>query len=614
MSNTAEEHFQLKGKDAEAIGEPVEHGFVVRKGAIARKEIVPSAIDSVTPLRSRLLSEGVLVEENGKFRFTRDHVFDSPSGAAAAILGRTANGWIEWKTAEGVTLNDVNRSPKIGALSPEKRRQIIEKHLQLLADGKLVTENQLNRYLTVFRDRFGPDVLRTLDGEPLLELIHDQSSKDSLVYWLEYKNDDEFDTRRFGGIAGGSALKFGVFRRKETGNWQAADRLNYPADISLDEAIELARKHRDQLLRGVKLLEALPSNASDEDYAHLQQQMDQEAPDVSDLAWGHKYFSLLYPDKLDDFHSPTWQRFHLLKLRQNPPEGKGRYVCAGRFVAAARDVGLPVTDFDTVLNAVNGGRHRYWRVGTRGGKHKVSHWPMMQERGCIAIGWHDLGDLAWVEANKASREKLKDAIHDKYPSSPQVEGKAASEITHFIATISEGDIVWAADGATILGIGRVTGEYRFEPDFDFPHQRPVEWLNCDEWKMPFHEGLQTTVREIKKHNENILETERRMQGEGPPSIKPPTPVPKIKRPIRLDDIPGRIQSILDRKAQVILYGPPGTGKTYWAERAANDLAAISAFGQPFAMLSEDQKRTVVGDDQSLGLVRLCCFHPAYGYE
>ena len=28
---------------------------------------------------------------------------------------------------------------------------------------------------------------------------------DSLVYWLEFKNDDEFPTRQFGSIGGGTA-------------------------------------------------------------------------------------------------------------------------------------------------------------------------------------------------------------------------------------------------------------------------------------------------------------------------------------------------------------------------------------------------------------------------
>jgi len=88
----------------------------------------------------------------------------------------------------------------------------------------------------------------------------------------------------------------------------------------------------------------------------------------------------------------------------------------------------------------------------------------------------------------------------------------------------------------------------------------------------------------------------------------------IKSNPRLKGIPGRIQSVLDRKSQVILYGPPGTGKTYWAEAAAIDLASVSAYGKRFEDLDEAQKTFIIGDDESAGVVRMCCFHPAYGYE
>ena len=72
--------------------------------------------------------------------------------------------------------------------------------------------------------------------------------------------------------------------------------------------------------------------------------------------------------------------------------------------------------------------------------------------------------------------------------------------------------------------------------------------------------------------------------------------------------------MLERKGQVILYGPPGTGKTFWAEHAANELAALSAFGRVFESLEDAERQEIVGNDDSGGLVRICCFHPAYGYE
>jgi hypothetical protein len=38
---------------------------------------------------------------------TQDYPFDSPSTAAGVLLGRSSNGRIEWKDAEGQTLKEV---------------------------------------------------------------------------------------------------------------------------------------------------------------------------------------------------------------------------------------------------------------------------------------------------------------------------------------------------------------------------------------------------------------------------------------------------------------------------------------------------------------------------
>ena len=113
-------------------------------------------------------------------------------------------------------------------------------------------------------------MLAKLDGEELLETMHAHGNKDSLVYWLEFKNDEEFPVR-FGSISGGSAFKFGIFRRKETGTWVTADERNNARDLTVEEAVVIARKHRDQLLQGVEHLRQLPPNGSDDDYKRLQE-------------------------------------------------------------------------------------------------------------------------------------------------------------------------------------------------------------------------------------------------------------------------------------------------------------------------------------------------------
>lgn len=498
-------------------------------------------------------------------------------------------------------------------LHDKLRKEIEDLHSQLSDAGELPSRDQLGRYYRTFRARFGPEQLESLDGEALLQTMHDLSNHDSLVYWLEFKNDDELPGI-FGSIAGGSALKFGIYRRKETGAWMTGSPQNQ-RELSVDEAVQTARKHRDQLVRGTELLAQLPEGASDADYHRLQLQMDEVAPDVGDTAWGHKYFSMLHPDKLDDYHVEPYQRFHLIKLLQVPPQGKGRYLCAGRYVSVARALDIPLNHLTTVLNRRNGRPCRYWRIGTTLGE-RESRWPMMHDTSCVAIGWAGLGDLSDVTYSRESKERIRRVFASRYPNTPQVIGRKTQEIFNFIAVIGEGDVVLPSEGKRVLGIGRVSGDYEYTPNQDMPHCRAVEWLSLEEWELPVTEGLRTTVHEIRKHDRNLVAIERRLL-EAPPVVMKPLVVvrPAQETPPRLGGIPGRIQTVLARKGQVILYGPPGTGKTYWALRTARDLAAFGRFGRPFDELSDKEREVLSNDDgDQLARVQMCTFHPAYGYE
>jgi hypothetical protein len=113
------ELFYCKGSGADGVGEYTTEGFVVHKGSKGRAEIVPSIQGtSHERMRSQLITEGVLTENAGSagslLVFTRDHLFSSPSTAAMAVMGRSANGWVEWKTASGKTLDEVKRQGVIG--------------------------------------------------------------------------------------------------------------------------------------------------------------------------------------------------------------------------------------------------------------------------------------------------------------------------------------------------------------------------------------------------------------------------------------------------------------------------------------------------------------------
>lgn len=149
-----EDQYEVKGPDAHAFGKMVENGFIVLAGGTARKEIATSGLKAVT--------------------------------------------------IDGTTLSKakrVSRNESTPLLSTAKGEQILDLYKKLVDGGQIPTKQQLEKDYSKFRERFQPSVLAGLDGQALLEYMHDHANRDSLVYWLEWKNDDEFNTKQFGRIA-----------------------------------------------------------------------------------------------------------------------------------------------------------------------------------------------------------------------------------------------------------------------------------------------------------------------------------------------------------------------------------------------------------------------------
>ncbi|MDG1332646.1 MAG: GIY-YIG nuclease family protein [Crocinitomicaceae bacterium] len=108
-AKSTKELFFCKGKDAKAKGELTDDGFVVYKGSVANKEESPKVRNWVLGLRKSLIDDNALKEVNGVLEFQLDFIFKSPSAASAAILGRSSNGWTEWKNKDGKTLDELKR-------------------------------------------------------------------------------------------------------------------------------------------------------------------------------------------------------------------------------------------------------------------------------------------------------------------------------------------------------------------------------------------------------------------------------------------------------------------------------------------------------------------------
>ena len=89
---------KLKKSGITATAQEVDGEFTVLEGSGARLAWTGVEGHSYTGLRSKLEQDGTLVPtpDGSAMRFARNHVFASPSAAAAIVAGRSANGRTEW--------------------------------------------------------------------------------------------------------------------------------------------------------------------------------------------------------------------------------------------------------------------------------------------------------------------------------------------------------------------------------------------------------------------------------------------------------------------------------------------------------------------------------------
>lgn len=110
-SGRTEEMLYCRAAGSDGRGLYTPEGFVVLKGSIGRRANVPSIVGTgLEQFREKLIESNVLAVDGETVAFTKDFLFGSPSTAASALLGRTANGWVEWKDEAGVTLDKLKRA------------------------------------------------------------------------------------------------------------------------------------------------------------------------------------------------------------------------------------------------------------------------------------------------------------------------------------------------------------------------------------------------------------------------------------------------------------------------------------------------------------------------
>ena len=76
-------------------------------GSYGNASARPSAIQSIVRSRQSLIDRGIAQIRGSKLVLAQDHLFTSPSQAAAVLVGGSMNGREAWKNVAGKSINEI---------------------------------------------------------------------------------------------------------------------------------------------------------------------------------------------------------------------------------------------------------------------------------------------------------------------------------------------------------------------------------------------------------------------------------------------------------------------------------------------------------------------------
>ena len=440
-------------------------------------------------------------------------------------------------------------------------------------------------------ERFSPEKLKSMPDEKILPTLFysAESDNDSLSYFLEFDSDCK---RLYGSISGGSAYKFILFQNKEDGQWTTGSPI-HPQKLTENEALELGKRIRDALVNGAEEIEKARPDGP-EDYDALDGRLNEVMEGKHTLAWIHKYFSILYSDKLTAYHSVDWQRHILYSLRIQPSQTY--YGRDGQITIVRNLCGLNYVDFYNAFSDRFGYIRHFIRIGTT--DNEGNHFAESLRRdGAVGIGWNGIGSLSdYLTGNKINKKALTDALKREYfddPAKSNVASRKAGELTTFYEADSNSVFV-AMDGERVLALIDDIGENYFDDSSELGHRRPGTWhlvFKDNESLSNPSEGHLTSCYQLNKEENLMYLYEKYYYGE-----QEGTEDMNLNKAYRESVYHTGLTSAYSRNR--IIFGAPGTGKSYKLEEERREILQENA----------ENPQEHIGDYERV------TFHPDYTYS
>lgn len=448
-------------------------------------------------------------------------------------------------------------------------------------------EDVRNRLL----ERFSPEKLKALPDDKLLQTMFysADSDNDSLSYFLEF---DANCKQLYGSISGGSAYKFILFQRKEDGVWTTGTPI-HPEKLTEEQALVLGKSIRDYLVRGAEIIEKAELNTP-EDYDALDKKLNEETDGKCTFAWVHKYYTMLFPDKLTPFHSFDWQRHILYALRIRPSQTY--YGRDGQISLVRRLCGLDYISFGTAFGDKFGEIKKFIRLGTtdNNGNHYAEE---LRRDSAVGIGWNAVGPLSdYLTGNKINRKALAEALKGEYytePSKNNVASRKAGEMATFYEA-TDNSVFVAMDGERVLAFVDGIGDNYFEENTELGHRRSGIWhlsFNDNETLPNPSEGHLTSCYELGKEENLMFLYEKYYYGEEEGDEKMNLNK-AYQEPVYHTGL--KTAYPLNR----IVFGAPGTGKSFRLEEERKTILRENP----------DNPKQHIGDYERV------TFHPDYTYS
>ena len=416
-------------------------------------------------------------------------------------------------------------------------------------------KDEIVSLLNDFKEKFAPEVLKSLSDDELLGYIFltADGNNDSLCYHLEFNPKLK---RTFGSISGGSSFKFGLFQRQEDGKWTTGAPKT-PQVLSEAEALQFGKTIRDNLVIACEMIQSRALD-SVEAYEKLDDDLNALMGKFATYAWVQKYFHMIFPDQFIGWYVADWLKHILFGFGINPSEKY--YGMNGQLTLIKKRTSYMSPHFQDICYAMFGEIRHFYRLGSSDdSEHYAEKW---KERGIVAIGWKETGDLLnYIKNGTLDKDKVAEALSTHYyQSDKKTASRKAGEIKSFYET-SSSSVITVMDGSQLIAFVDGLSPYFYDANENMAHQKSGVWHpSFDESdKLPEDEGYLTTCYEIKKP-ENLLYLYKKYYWfkESGESSSAAT---EEYIPIRFNT---GYQSSFERNR--ILFGAPGTGKSFTLNR------------------------------------------------